>query len=298
MNLPAEIRRRSMMNCRRDLRPDLNPAQGLDIGPRFPRTHLLMTFPVYNEALRLQQTLRTVSATLQRAGIDFDMAVAEDGSTDGTREVILELLREFPSLIVQSLPDRCGRGFALRRLWGSVEADIYMFSDVDLAAGEEALLRVIHLAESGHMIVTGSRYVGGASVNRPPTRHLVSRFYNLLARMWFSEDIQDHQCGLKAFRAEAIKDLLPLCREDSWAWDTEVLVLASRTGYLVTEVPVSWTEHRVRRTPWLRLLSDIWLHGTALMRLKGDLPSRLRVRHGNNRSHPSDETIPDASNHT
>lgn len=236
--------------------------------PPTGRTHLLMTLPVYNEVERLTEAVREVAAALDVAEVDYRLAIAEDGSTDGTKALIARLCQEFPSMIVQMLAEKRGRGYALRSLWSKVDADIYAFSDVDLATGTDSLLRAIQLAGKGIPVVTGSRYVPGAVVNRPPLRYFVSQQYNRLTRLWFGDNLQDHQCGLKVFTREALGILLPMTTEDSWFWDTEVLVRARQFGIEVKEIPVNWSEKKDGKTRLSRLVSDVILHGTGLLRLK------------------------------
>jgi len=239
---------------------------------------VLVTLPVRNEAAMLDASFRQLVRGLDDSGLDYRLSIAEDGSTDGTSRVIERLQAEFPDLLVSSSPVRLGRGLALRNMWSGVDADVYAFVDADLAAGPPALVRVIRQVQRGADVATGSRYCEGAAVRRPPVRHLVSRAYNQMVRMTFREDIGDHQCGLKAFSRDAKTQLFEMTREDSWAWDTEVLVLAKLAGMRVVEVPVEWTEYRGNHTPVRRLFSDVSLHGLALLRLKSEFRERIASR--------------------
>jgi glycosyltransferase involved in cell wall biosynthesis len=237
----------------------------------------LITIPVRNEERMLERSFRALLRGLEGSGLSYRWSIAEDGSTDGTPEVIRRLQQEFPDLLVSTSPARRGRGLALRQLWSQVDADIYAFVDADLAAGPKALLSVLSEVQNGADVATGSRYCKGAQVRRPPLRQIVSRAYNRFVCMTFGENIRDHQCGLKAFTQEAKMRLLAMSQEDSWAWDTEVLVLAERSGMRVVEVPVEWSEPRWTRTPIRRLLSDVYLHGTSILRLKSGLEETMRL---------------------
>jgi glycosyltransferase AglD len=228
---------------------------------------VLVTLPARNEATRLVSALKAVDKAFRASGLDFQLSVAEDGSTDGTKEILPTLSEQFPGLLIQEGNGTLGRGRALRHLWSRVHADIYCFTDVDLAAGERALVAAVQMVADGSDVVTGSRYAPGAHTTRPYLRSAVSRCYNLLLRSAFREGIRDHQCGLKAFSREVIERLLPRSHEDSWFWDTEMLVLALSAGYPVVEMPVTWTERKTHRTSWARLASDVYLHGTGMMRL-------------------------------
>jgi glycosyltransferase involved in cell wall biosynthesis len=236
---------------------------------RMPR--VLVTIPVWNEEHWIETCVRDLRVALATTPWSWQVAIAEDGSTDGTVALLERLHEEFPDLLVVSNPERMGRGLALRRLWATTDADVYVFLDADLASGTDDLLRTVQTVLDGEAVVTGSRYAPGADVRRPPVRSLVSLGYNRLARLLFQDGIRDHQCGLKAFSRDAVRILLPLTREDSWFWDTEVLVLASRLGIGVQELPIRWRERRVDRTTWRRLADDVYLHGTRILSLRGRL---------------------------
>jgi len=239
-----------------------------------PNPQVLVTLPVYNEAAILGNSVESVLRALSDSGIDFRLSIAEDGSTDGTQNCVREILKRHPTIIAQSNVERRGRGWALRTLWSRVDADFYAFSDADFAADPHFLVEAIKIATAGRAVVTGSRYVPGATTVRPPLRHLVSKGYNRLTRLLFHDHVSDHQCGLKVFSREALHLLLPISREDTWFWDTEVLILANELGLGITEFPVAWTERKSTSTNVLRLASDVFIHGTGLLRLKGYQSSR------------------------
>ncbi|MCI4351775.1 MAG: glycosyltransferase [Thermoplasmata archaeon] len=230
---------------------------------------VLVTVPVYNERLRIAATMSSLWRSLPDLGIPYRLSIAEDGSTDGTPGIIRGLERENPELLTVSDAERRGRGYALRHLWKSVQADIYAFTDADLPAGANALAQVIQAVRDGADVATGSRYKAGAHLNRPPIRSSVSRVYNWMVRNTFHDGVFDHQCGVKAFSRAALEVLLPQCEEDSWFWDTEIMVLAKRAGMQISEIPVSWSELRHDRTHFRRLASDVVLHGAGYVRLVG-----------------------------
>lgn len=253
----------------------------LDSGSSVPhesssRVRVLVTLPVYNEAAILERSVDSVLKSLDFSGINFTLLLAEDGSTDGSQDCIRRIVQKHPSVLAQSAPERRGRGWALNAAWSRLDADVYAFSDTDFAADPECLVQGIRLVQEGADVVTGSRYVPGARVVRPPLRHVVSRAYNQLVRFLFKDQVMDHQCGLKVFSRKAIRTLLPVSHEDSWFWDTEMLVLANDANLRVQEFPVSWVERKVARTEFARLLSDFYLHGTGLIRLAGNRQVRTQ----------------------
>lgn len=237
------------------------------------RPKVLLTIPVYNEVRFLRTTVEALDLALSRSGINYILGIAEDGSTDGTKEILPRLKQEMPELEIRSDPCKLGRGKALRQFWAGFDADFYAFCDTDLATDPDTLVNILHKAIDGENIVVGSRYAAGAVVERPLLRELVSRMYNWYVRHTFRDGVLDHQCGLKVFSKKAVQELVWHTREDSWFWDTEVLVLARKRGYRVAEVPVPWVEKKTSRTSLRRLFSDMDLHGMGILRLKSELGS-------------------------
>jgi glycosyltransferase AglD len=228
---------------------------------------ILVTVPVYNEQNRLAQTVESLWVSLERAGLPYRLSISEDGSTDGTPSLVRRLGAKYPQLLISQDEERRGRGYALRHLWEQVPAEIYAFTDADLPAGPDALNQVIQAVRDGADVATASRYCPGAQVTRPPLRSFFSQRYNWFVRTKFRDGIYDHQCGIKAFSRRAVELIVGESREDSWFWDTEVMVLAQRRGLRVVEIPVAWKENKHSRTSTKRLLSDLRLHGAGLLRL-------------------------------
>ena len=98
-------------------------------------------------------------------------------------------------------------------------------------------------------------------------RKMFSLAYNSIVQTLFKTEISDHQCGFKAFSRRAVMTVLPLTRENGWAWDTEVIVYLKSLGWRMAEIPVSWKEMKSKRTPIKRLVMDICEQGPALVRI-------------------------------
>jgi glycosyltransferase involved in cell wall biosynthesis len=199
--------------------------------------------PVYNEQKILVQNIRTLHGYLtENLPFPFVITIADNASTDGTMGLARQLSAELPQVRTVHL-DRKGRGLALRHVWGHSDADIVAYMDADMSTGLDAFLPLIAPLLSGHSdLATGSRLAHGATVVRSLKREIISRSYNLVLRTVLSARFADAQCGFKAGRAEVIKALLPEIKDDAWFFDTELLVLAQRSGLRTYQVPVAWTE--------------------------------------------------------
>jgi putative flippase GtrA len=222
----------------------LNSATGR--GPIVPAgtTPVLdVVVPVYNEERDLGGCVRRLHAQLTATfPYRFRITVADNASTDGTLLVAHELAAELPEVTVLHLAEK-GRGRALHAAWSASDAPVLAYMDVDLSTDLAALAPLVAPLLSGHSdLAIGSRLARGARVVRGPKRELISRGYNLLLRGTLATRFSDAQCGFKAIRADVAARLLPHVTDTGWFFDTELLVLAERTGLRIHEVPVDWVD--------------------------------------------------------
>ena len=217
---------------------------GLPPPPRTPRrAQVEIVIPVRNEDRDLVPGVRRLHAYLHETfPFATRITIADNGSTDGTWAQALALAGELPSVSATRL-ERPGRGGALRSIWSASDADVCAYMDVDLSTDLNALLPLLAPLLSGHSdVAIGTRLARGARVVRGPRREVISRCYNLLLHATLGTGFSDAQCGFKAIRAGAARQLLPLTTDRGWFFDTELLVLAERAGLRIHEVPVDWID--------------------------------------------------------
>ncbi len=195
--------------------------------------------PIYNGEAHVQNALSLLREKMD--GRNYELIIAEDGSTDKTLEILNRLAPEFPQMRILSSKNRVGRGKSLSDAILASKGEIALYMDVDAATEVSEIFKALDAIESAD-IVSGSRLLPGANVSRSFTREVFSRGYNLLIRLLFRSKLLDHQCGFKALRRESVLPLLPLVKDTHWFWDTEMLILAQRKGLRVKEIPVAWKE--------------------------------------------------------
>jgi glycosyltransferase involved in cell wall biosynthesis len=199
--------------------------------------------PVYNEAAGLATSIaRLYSYLVENFPFTFRITIADNGSTDGTWELASDLASRHDQVRAVRL-DESGRGRALHAVWSTSDAEVLAYMDVDLSTGLSALLPLVAPLLSGHSdLAIGSRLARGARVRRGPKREVISRIYNRILHTVLGARFSDAQCGFKAIRADRARALLPLVEDRAWFFDTELLVLAERSGLRIHEVPVDWVE--------------------------------------------------------
>ncbi len=219
--------------------PGQQPAELRDDPPPV----LDVVVPVHDEEAGLERCLRRLHAHLtDRLPYPFRITVAENASTDGTVAVAHRVAAELGDIDVLVLPHP-GRGRALRTAWLHSDAAVLVYMDVDLSTDLAALLPLVAPLISGHSdLAIGTRLAPSSRVVRGAKRELISRSYNLLLRGTLATRLSDAQCGFKAIRADVAARLLPLVEDGGWFFDTELLVLAERSGLRIAEVPVDWID--------------------------------------------------------
>lgn len=233
--------------------------------------------PVYNEQGALAASVRRLHDYLTaELPLDWRIVIANNASTDDTGRIAALLAEDLAGVDVVDLPQK-GRGRALRAAWTASDADVLCYMDVDLSTDLRALLPLVAPLVSGHSdLAIGTRLGRGAQVVRGPKRELISRSYNTLLRATLAAKFTDAQCGFKAIRADAARELLPDVRDEAWFFDTELLVLAQRRGLRIHEVPVDWVDDPDTRVD---IVSTAWedLKGVARLLASARLTRFLAI---------------------
>jgi putative flippase GtrA len=243
---------------------------------RATTTVLDVVIPVYNEEGQLAGSVERVLDHLRSMPWSFRVTIADNASTDQTALIARRLSHAHPEVTVVHLAEK-GRGRALKRVWSTSESDVLVYMDVDLSTDLAALLPLVAPLVSGHSdLAIGSRLARSSRVRRGAKRELISRSYNLILRQTLRAGFSDAQCGFKAIRRAAARELLPLVQDDAWFFDTELLVVAERAGLRIHEVPVDWTDDPDSSVDIVRTALDDLLGVARLGRslVRGTLPLR------------------------
>ena len=237
---------------------------------------LNVTLPVRNGAALLAANAPRVSAFLEQHWPgEYELVIAENGSTDATGAVAERLAAELPATRVVRVA-QAGRGGALRAVWGASAATVLSYMDVDLATDLAALPGLVRaVAEEGFALAVGSRLANPETTRRGWRREVLSRGHNGLARALVGLPVSDAQCGFKAIHRGAARALLPRVRDERWFFDTELLALAAREGFRIREIPVTWTE---ARTSQVRIVGTVWEMVRGMWRVRRGAEGGARVR--------------------
>ncbi|MCQ2426917.1 MAG: glycosyltransferase [Clostridia bacterium] len=207
--------------------------------------------PMYNEAAVIAKTAMRLSESLERefgrdktGAPDYEIIFADDGSSDGSADVVNSLHLDGVRVISYS-PNR-GKGYAVRTALLESEGDIAMFTDADLAYGTEVIKTFYNrfLIDPETEVAIGSRnltdegYEGYSFI-----RKLASKTYLKVLALAGGFRLSDSQCGCKAFSHKAIGMIFPRCEVDRFAFDFEALLWAQKLGLKIGEIPVKVMVH-------------------------------------------------------
>jgi len=215
---------------------------------------LSIVIPAYNEAARIEGTLERVLWCVQTHGWDAEVLVVDDGSTDRTVEIVQKWASRHERLHLVKNPGNRGKGYSVRNGLLQAAGDIVMFTDADLSAPMEEGERLFAALDAGADVAIGSRWLDRQkqTLHQPLYRRFFGRCFNWVTRQVMGLPFKDTQCGFKAFKREAAQTIFRLQTIERWGFDPEILFIASKLGYKIVEVPVTWGHDERSRISYLK----------------------------------------------
>jgi dolichyl-phosphate beta-glucosyltransferase len=202
---------------------------------------LSVVIPAYNESTRIVPTIGAVATYCSNLGMPWELIIADDGSKDNTVAIVKKL--GLANLRVLVAEHNGGKGNAVRRGILAARGDYILFADADNSTPIEELGACLQKMAQGYDIVIGSRAADGAQEsNRSLLRQLMSDGLRWIVHNALRLGVTDTQCGFKLFRSETARHLCRLQTIVGFSFDLELLFLAAKFGYKVTEQPVAWVD--------------------------------------------------------
>ena len=227
---------------------------------------LSIIMPVYNEQATLTEIInrvRTVDLTVDRNGVnqllqgpivlEREVVIVDDGSTDGTREILNRLRDEkAPDVRVIYHEKNGGKGAALRTGFENATGDILIIQDADLEYDPREYVKLLEpLLEGRAAVIYGSRFMGGPRAAMSLSHTLGNKFLTVLTNVFFGTTLSDMETCYKCFRRDVISNM-PL-RSRRFEIEPELTAKILKRGYTIFEVPISYNGrafHEGKKISW------------------------------------------------
>jgi glycosyltransferase involved in cell wall biosynthesis len=198
--------------------------------------------PAYNESARIVPTLDRVLAYIQQHRLEAEIIVVNDGSRDDTAELVRHYAGGSASIRLVENPGNRGKGYSVRNGILHAKGAVLLFSDADLSSPIEEASKLFDSIHRGSDVAIGSRWLRAdlQTTRQPIYRQVLGRVYNLALRVVLGLSFKDTQCGFKAFKQQAARDIFGRQVIERWGFDPEILFLAMQLGYKTEEIPVAW----------------------------------------------------------
>jgi len=199
---------------------------------------LSVIVPAYREGPRIHDNLMHLISELDRTGLAYEVIVVSDGNTDETAREAQRVGSN--RIVVLEYPVNEGKGFALMHGIARARGDLIAFIDADMELDPEGVGRFVRIRNDGDWdVVVGSKRHHDSQVSYPALRRVQSWAYQQLVRVLFRLDVKDTQTGIKLFRGDLLRAVVPLLAIKRFAFDLELLVVARKLGYKkVVEAPI------------------------------------------------------------
>ena len=228
-----------------------------------PDIYLSVIVPAYNEAGRIEKTLRRFNEYFAVQPYTYEILVVSDGSKDGTPEIVDRMIKEIKNMRLIDRKENKGKGYTVREGMLAAYGKIRLFTDADNATDISHFEKMRPYFDKNYEVVICSRDEKDApgarqSVKQPSWKRLLGNMGNLYIQWMTVNGIWDTQCGFKAFRDFAAEKIFLNSKIDRWAFDVEALAIAKKLDYRIAIVPAYWENDPKTHVNFMAYFKTLW----------------------------------------
>ena len=195
--------------------------------------------PTWNEKENIAKTIDAISKALGENKMAYEIIVADDNSTDGTKDIVTKIKNPSVKLLNRNPP--YGFGYSIREAVQNSHGEMIAVMMADLSDDPTFLVKMKEKIDQGYDVVVGSRFLKGSKVYDYPFLKMVSnRLFNNIVRLFFWTEIKDTSNAFKAFRANRVKEIKIESR--GFEVSAEMMLRLKIEKAKICEIPVTWTD--------------------------------------------------------
>jgi len=215
--------------------------------------HLTIVIPAWNEACKIVDDIREISAFAKESTYPIELIIVDDGSEDNTAKIAEEVSTpdSLEKRVIRYTPHR-GKGYAVRRGISESSGDIVIYMDSGRNVPVETINSGLKLLEQKKCdILSGSRFLPESVIRKKLIwyRRITSIIFRKYVKWYLKlpDLISDTQCGFKLFKGDIARELFENCLSDGFVFDLEIILLAMKKECQICEFPIEWTCDRDSR---------------------------------------------------
>lgn len=232
-----------------------------------PHMRMTVVIPAYNEAKNIAAMVDSIEQYRSAKDIDCDIIIVDDGSVDDTAAIARDLSAKYKGICLLELQRNYGKGKAVREGMLRAQGDCILFIDADGSTSIGEFDKMQPLISGEKDVIIGTRKAKGAHIieHQPFLREFLGKGFSALSNFIMQVHVTDFTCGFKCFSRRAARDIFSRSVINDWSFDAEILHIAKKRGYEITEVPVTWKNNRTSK---VRLAQDVFNTMKGLLRIR------------------------------
>lgn len=237
--------------------------------------YLSVIMPAYNEEKLIRDTLVGVDDFLSKQGYDYEIIVIDDGSEDGTFNVLNDSQSIIRNLSILKNDKNRGKGYSVKKGMLFAKGEFRLFMDADNSTTIDQVSNLVSYLGNGYEIAMGDRSLEKSVIlaNQQIYKQILGNMGNIFIKALTVLQVNDTQCGFKIFSEKSAIDIFSKLTIDRWGFDIEALVIAKKLGYKIKSVPVIWKnreETKVRSRDYIFTFKELLKIKINLIRKKYD----------------------------
>jgi dolichol-phosphate mannosyltransferase len=200
------------------------------------QVELSFVIPAYNEEDSIETALGTIDGVVKDKRLPYEIVVVDDGSKDKTLSRAIKYASKNGHVKVVSYTKNEGKGHAVRTGFMQAKGDVVVFADSDMDIDLGTVSKYVDAIEHGDIVVA-TKWHPDSVVNMPLSRKILSHGFNVLVRLLTGAKLKDTQVGLKVMKRSAFASIFPRLCVKRYAFDVELLAVASLYGLRIVRMP-------------------------------------------------------------